>query len=242
MSSEQATRIWSEYHDRVEALPERDCVAPKRLPLSREEQQLADNFMHFHRQNANVRGVIKIDPLNLVTHQPHVNLNQCSKYSSDAVNAARYAKHSLAMAQGVHNMSIRAGLNIMDVDVPHGEFAFAFNQNAGQFHVLEQARHISVTAFQDRMLLWAGYHRSYAFMANEKPDGIECSLLVALTTDADFLVSPQSPNQGLRAIVCGLRPPLFRDFLDVNFFMSVNLKRKRWVLQIRANCMGIDDP
>jgi hypothetical protein len=112
----------------------------------------------------------------------------------------------------------------MDVAVPHGEFAFVFNQQIGQFQVQELARHISVTRFQDRMLLWAGYHRSYAFMTNENPDGIERSLLVALTTDADFLVSAQSPNQGLRAVICGLRPPLFRDFLDRDLFMDVNLK------------------
>lgn len=242
MDSEQAERIWAQYHERVEALPERNCLAPQPIPLSREEQAIADNFMRSHRQNVNVRGVIKINPLNLVTHQPHVNLNQCANYSHDAISAARYAKHSLAIAQGVHNLAIRAGLNLMDVDVPHGEFAFVFNQNAGQFQILELARHVSVTTFQNRMLLWAGYHRSYAFMANANPDGIERSLLVALTTDADFLVSPQSPNQGLRAIVCGLRPPLFRDFLDANFFMEVNLKRKRWVLQVRAACVGIDDP
>jgi len=139
-------------------------------------------------------------------------------------------------------MAIRQGLNAMDVDVPHGEFAFAFNQGTSQFYIMELARHISVTAFQDRMLLWAGYHRSYAFIANTNPEGIERSLLVALTTDADFLVSAQSPNQGLRAMVCGLRPPLFRDFFDDALFMEVNLKRKRFVLQVRALCVGVNDP
>jgi len=240
MDQQIAERKWTQYHDMVEALPERNCCAPERIRLSREEQNLADNFMRFHRQNTNVREVIKINPMNLVTHQPHVNLHQCATYAPDAVSTARYARHSLAIAQATHNMAIRAGLNTMDVEVPHGEFAFAFNQNAGQFHVLELARHISVTAFQDRMLLWAGYHRSYAFMTNANPEGIERSLLVALTTDADFLVSPQSPNQGLRAVVCGLRPPLFRDFLEGALFMEVNLKRRRWVLQVRAACVGVD--
>jgi hypothetical protein len=242
VTPEQAERIWVGYRDRVAALPERDCSAPATLPLTQAEQLLADNFMRYHRQNANVRQVIKINPLNLVTHQPHVNLDQCGKYRADATNASKYAKHSLALAQGAHQLQVQAGLNIMDVGVPHGEFAFVFNQQTGQFQVLELARHISVTRFQDRMLLWAGYHRSYAFIENANPDGIERSLLVALTTDADFLVSPQSPNQGLRAVITGLRPPLFRDFLDRDLFMDVHLKRKRWVLQVRAACVGVDDP
>lgn len=244
MTPQRAEEIWAQYRDRVALLPERDCSAPAALPLTQEERALAENFMRFHRQrqNHNVREVIKINPLNLVIHQPHVNLDQSGRYAQDAANASRYARHSLAIAQGVHNMQIEAGLNMMDVQVPHGEFAFVFNQQIGQFQVLELARHVSVTRFQNRMLLWAGYHRSYAFMTNENPDGMERSLLVALTTDADFLVSPHSPNQGLRAVICGLRPPLFRDFFDRDLFMDVNLKRKRWVLQVRSACVGIDDP
>jgi hypothetical protein len=241
MDAQIAEQKWNHYHEVVEALPQRNCQAPEQLPLTREEQALADRFMQAHRQNPNVRGVVKINPLNLITHQPHVNLHQSTTYTHDATSAAAYARHSLAVAQSNHAMAIRAGLNIMDVDVPHGEFAFTFNQGISQFQVLELARHVSVTTFQDRMLLWAGYHRSYAFITKANPDGMERSLLVALTTDADFLVSPQSPNQGLRAVVCGLRPPLFRDFLDGSLFMEVNLKRKRWVLQVRAACVGVDD-
>jgi hypothetical protein len=185
--------------------------------------------------------VIKINPMNLVTHQPSVVINQMQRYTADANDGFRYAKHSLGIAKGAHNINVQHGLNAMDIAVPHGEFAFMFNQQTHQFQVLELARHISVTAFQGRMLLWAGYHRSYARMASANPDGIDRSLLVALTTDADFLLSPQSPNQGLRATVTGLRPPLFGDFFDDTLFMRVNLKRKRFVLQVRAQVAPVDD-
>lgn len=242
LTAELAEQKWAEYRDKVAALPERDCSAPIRLPMSAAEQRHADDFMRFHRQyiNGSVREVIKINPLNLVTHQPHVLLDQAGAYAADATDAAHFARHSLATARGVHNIQIQAGLNAMDIIVPHGEFAFAFEPQTSAWGVIETARHISVTAFQNRMLLWAGYHRSYAFMDRANPDGIERSLLVALTTDADFLLSPQSPNQGLRATVCGLRPTLFRDFFDGDLFMTVSLKRKRFVLQVRAQCVGVD--
>lgn len=60
------------------------------------------------------------------------------------------------------------------------------------------------------------------------PDAIERSVLVVDTTDGEFLVSPSSPNQGVRAVCCGLRPPLFADFFDDRFFIQLPLKRKRF--------------
>ena len=243
LTAEAAEQLWTRYRDAVAALPERDCCAPACIPLSPAEKTIADRFLKFHRQHPqpSVRDVIKINPLNLVAHQPYVLMNKAAEYAKNASDAATYAQHSLDIAKGINNIQFNHGLNFMDVPVPHGEFAIAFNGNPQSWVVLELARHISVTAFQGRMLLWAGYHRSYAFMDRENPEGIERSLLVALTTDADFLVSAQSPNQGLRALVCGLRPPLFRDFFNDSLFMTTNLKRKRFVLQIRAQCFGVDE-
>src|SRR5256885_685347 len=95
MNQQRAEQVWTQYHDAVESLPVRNCEAPQRVPLTREEQNIATDFMRVHQQNANVREIIKINPLNLVTHQPHVNLNQCGIYAQDAATAARYARHSL---------------------------------------------------------------------------------------------------------------------------------------------------
>ncbi len=244
LSRNQAEEIWAGYRARVDAIGGRDALAPPYLPLNREEQSAADAFMRFHRQRGHIgsiRRVVKIDPMGLVAHQPIVVLDQAGRYSQDAISAARYARHSLATTAGTHNLQLQTGLNYVDVSLPHGEFCFIFNQQAGRFEVLEQARHVSVTEFQNRLLLFAGYHRSYARSDRANIDGIERSLLVALTTDGDFLVSQQSPNQGLRATLCGLRAPLFRDFFDPDFFMRIDLKRKRFVLQVRASVAAVDD-
>jgi hypothetical protein len=243
LSEDEAEAIWHQYSERVNALPERPALAPQRLQLTPEERRLADAFMQFHRQfgpTGSVKDVIKIDPTGLVAYQPHVIIEQSGKYRTDAHNAATFAQHSLAVIRGQHQLQLNCGVNAADAAVPHGEFMFVFNQQSQKFEIMEQGRHVSVTAFQNRMLLWAGYHRSYARIENANPDGNDRSLLVALTTDGDFLVSPQSPNHGLRAMVCGLRPALLGDFLDDALFMRVNLKRKRFVLQIRAACVPVD--
>jgi hypothetical protein len=238
---EEAHELWRVRNERVQALPERPANAPTELPLDAREQAEADAFMRAMGQAPNVKRVIKIDPHGLVAYQPVVVLDQVGKYQPHAVSAADYACKSLSTLANRANLQIQAGFNMANVAVPHGEFIFAFNGQAGQFQIQELARHISVTEFQSRMLLWSGYHRSYARIASAKPDGKDRSLLVALTTDGDSFVSPQSPNQGLRAMVCGLRPSLLGDFFDDTLFMAVNLKRKRFVLQIRAICVPVDD-
>jgi hypothetical protein len=243
LSRDRAERIWQEYNQRVNAINMRIGGAPQRLPLDRHEQNAADTFIRFHRQRGHlgsIREVIKIDPMGLIAHQPIVVIDQAAKYTADATSAASYARHSLGTAAGAHNLQLQGGLNAVDVALPHGEFAFFFNQQMGRFEVTELARHISVTEFQNRMLLFAGYHRSYARIERANIEGMDRSLLVALTTDGDFLLSTASPNQGLRATLCGFRPPLLRDFFDPDFVMRVHLKRKRFVLQVRAQIVPID--
>ncbi|MGA3165028.1 MAG: hypothetical protein ABSF14_02805 [Terriglobia bacterium] len=244
LSQERALAHWEEYRAKVDALPEREANAPTRLPLNREERQAAEEFLRFHRNlgpAGSVRDVIKIDPIGLVAYQFYVILDKVAEYTDHVMANTWCARNCLAKIQGPHNIQISHRLNAMDISVPHGEFAFIFNQQLGRFDVIEQARHVSVTAFQNRMILWAGYHRSYARMASANPDGTDRSLLVALTTDADFFVSAQSPNQGLRAMVCGSRPCLLGDFLDASLFIQVKLRKKRFQLQVRSQVVPIND-
>jgi len=244
LTGERALVLWQEYHARVEALPEREANAPVRLPLNREEQQAAEDFLRFHRSlgpGGSVRDVIKIDPTGLVAYQFYVVLDKVAEYTDHVTANTWCARNCLITVRRPQQIQVHHALNAMDVDVPHGEFAFIFNQQLGRFEVIEQARHVSVTAFQNRMILWAGYHRSYARMASANPDGTDRSLLVALTTDADFFVSTHSPNQGLRAMVRGSRPCLLGDFLDESFFMQVKLRKKRFQLQVRSQIVPIND-
>lgn len=74
------------------------------------------------------------------------------------------------------------------------------------------------------------------------PDAIDRSLVVALTADGNFKVSPASPNHGEREMLTGARPPLFGDFFDERFFIKVKLRKKRFELQIRGQIVAIDEP
>lgn len=72
-------------------------------------------------------------------------------------------------------------------------------------------------------------------------EAIGRSLLMVLTTDADFLVSAASPNQGLRDMICGARPPFFADFFNDTFAMTIKLRKRRYELQVRAQVVALDE-
>ncbi len=91
------------------------------------------------------------------------------------------------------------------------------------------------------MMLWAGYHRSYARMLSIAPDAIDRSLVVALTRDGVLKVLPGSPNHGELKMLTGARPPLFGDFFDARFFMNVRLRKRRFELRVRAELVPIDE-
>lgn len=240
----QAKDMWEKYRQNVEALGDRGVGSPERLRLDADEQRAAEQFLHFHRQfgpQSAVRDVIKIDPSRLVAHQFYILLDRVAAYSDHADAHSWPYRHCLETERRPHQINIQHRINEMNIAVPHGEFAFIFNINGGKFEVMEHARHVSVTEYNGRMILWAGYHRSYARMAKANPDATGRSLLVALTTDATFFVSEQSPNQGLRAMVCGPRPSLLGDFFDGRFFIKVKLRKKRYELQVRAQVVPVND-
>lgn len=241
LSDADATAIWQRYRSEVESLPPRAATAPIRVSLMESEKRLVAPFLeHFRKLGAqNILDVVKIDPMQLVVHQLYVVTEHAENYAKTVTTPRGWINKCVSVVSTQHNLQIRAGMNIVDVDIPHGEFGFTFVPNLG-FQIQELARHVSVTEFSNRMILWAGYHRTYAKMCSAAPDANDRSLPVALTTDATFVVSPAAPNQGLREMLCGPRPPVFADFFDERFFIRVNLRRKRFQLQIRAVLVALD--
>jgi hypothetical protein len=81
-----------------------------------------------------------------------------------------------------------------------------------------------------------GYHRSYARVAATNGDMTDCSILAAVTTKAQEAVNTEP---SLRDLLLGERPPVFADFLDERFYLDVELRRKRYQLQIRSEVAKI---
>lgn len=244
----QAAEAWEQYHNRVQELPERDGAAPQRLPLSNAERAEADAFLRRVRQAGatNILDVIKIDHRQCTVWQLQVVTERSEAYARTMATPHAKIRHCLGLhAAPAGQVQIMSIPNDVHVKIPHAEFMFNFlnpaGQNPGGFQIQEMAKHITTTAYGQRLLLWSGYHRSFALMTNEYPDGMDRSLVAVLTTDGEAVLSPQSPNQGVREMLRGLRPPLFADFLDERFCMRIRLRKKRCELWIQGRIMWFDD-
>src|ERR1017187_9282420 len=225
-----ARGIWRKYRDAVEALGERDLTPPTKLPITNFYEDRA--FREFSRRYANapnLKGLVRVDPFQLTVHQLYVVTERSGDYRKKVETVKGWIDECVLCVAPPVQMQVKAGPGSFYVNVPHMEFMLGVTPN-GTFQIQQLARFVGVTEYSDRMMLWAGYHRSYARIASMAPEAIERSLLVALTTDGDFMVSPVSPNQGVRDILTGTCPPLFSDFFDERFFMRIKLRKKRYEL------------
>jgi hypothetical protein len=246
LTEQQAEDFWLPYSQNVSAI-QRSVTTPERLVMDPQEQAWAAEAMHFYKRTLripNVREIIKIDPYGLVAHQNYVVTEKAATYTQSLQNAADWYNEAVKPAlPSPRNVPTFVGPNAMNIDLPHGEFTLAFNPAHSQYAVQENMRFVTAWEIQQftRMILWAGYHRSYARMVNIAPDANVRSLLMVLVDVGTVDVFPGEPNGGLRAILCGPNPPLFGDFFDDRFCATVRLRKKRFQFQVRANCVPIDD-
>jgi hypothetical protein len=246
LSDEGPAAIWARYNDAVRELGTRNVRVPAQLEMNSQERRSADAFLDFFKrqmQIPSILDVVKIDPRDLVVRQFYVITQQSNTYATEVCTAAGWARHCLPTALPTpKSVKIFSGMNAVNIEVPHGEFFFTHNAQTGKFEISEYLRHVSVSRFaaHERMLLWAGYHRSYARMASTVPEAMVRSALMVLTTDGTFETSPGATDQGLRAIICGDTPPLFADFFDERLVMKVKLRKKRFELRVRSAIAAID--
>lgn len=138
-------------------------------------------------------------------------------------------------------MPLRMEDDAIKVTLPHGEHMFATVQ--GGFTIQQGAGWVSVCETAGRMILKAGYHRSFAFSRTliKDPEAKEKSLLVAVTNTLPPPLLPAFPKQGLRTTVLGSRAPVFSDFFDDTLAMAVKLRKKRYEMHIRVSVVGINE-
>ncbi|MFY9561282.1 MAG: hypothetical protein WAQ52_13700 [Terriglobales bacterium] len=260
LTEAQAEVIWRPYRERCEALPEREAAAPSHIPLNHDERKHASLFMAAQARLGpqTIQDVIKIDLSRVVVHQLSIVATRSNDlYFSRVRTTTGWLHQALPLtprppAAFTWNLSVSAnGLNTaVDFDIPHGEFVFAPDPTGQFFSVQQYQSYISVMrgpgTGSERMLLKAGYHRSYArVLSMMLPTATVPSAVVALERNT-FLPPPnQAAAAGLTVATAGLRPngrrpALFADFFDDALAMRVNLRRKRYQLQVRSTWVEID--
>lgn len=232
-----AIRLWECFKAKVSGLGPRACPAPILAPQSLKEKLAGERLIKkAHRKGGfNVKRLVKLDPWGLVVHQLQVIEDRSNLYRRALRTDIDKVKMCLPSATGPHQLPFQRVQDTIIIDLPHGEYEISVNPQKN-IEISENARHISIAAFDGRLLLWAGYHRSYALTlaSQEYPEEIERLVLAILTTDADLFLGARSIFPDKRDMVRGPCPALFRDFFDDDLCMKIKLRKRRCQIHLNA--------
>ena len=233
LNDHDAEALWAQYRERVNAVRGRPVRAPAPLVFTDDEQRLVADFLQDQaRHGGSVRNVVKVDPLGLVAHQLEITTARSASLSERLQTPADWALECLCPAPSAERPSIRHAPNSMDVDLPHGEWALVFDAKLGLV-LGEAARCITVTTIEPYLVLWSGYHRTYASIACRPKGG--ATVLAAVVDDPGVAAAARSC--GLRAVGSG-NPPVFSDFFDPELALPVRFRAKRFTMEIRARMVA----
>jgi hypothetical protein len=244
MTEESAVGLWQTYKAKVAALPKRTCNVAKSIKLNRREQEAIADFKKSPKHSTDtIHDVVKMDPSGLVLHQFYVVTERSEEYVKLMHNDRQRIKHSF----GLDKQEIETVTNgsITLLKFPHFEYDVktgVLPDGRPTINIVEWPRYISAVRREDRILLWGGYHRIYAFLSNSfsktEPDGPDDPPLVTLITHpgVEQFFSAASERPDVRDCVLGDCPALFSDFFNPDLFMEVSfVKRQKQVKLDSAN-------
>lgn len=199
--------------------------------MTEAEKQAAE--AHLARINATPKAcfkpeVIKVCAANILAKQFYVLADRSEEYKNKMSDEVQRANH--CFGEGLNCASPLAFRQVDQchwvVDLPH--FEYVINKVPQGFNFQERDRHIlAVRAPENRLVLWAGYHRTHAVLCHTpgEPDAVAPLLTVmsGIPEVDDFFSRPSV----VRDKLLSKRPALLRDFLDEDLFMIVNLRKTK---------------
>jgi hypothetical protein len=251
-----AEAVWEQYRDRAAALPEREAAAPRRLPLNPHEREHADRFLAFIPSlgPTTVADVIKVAIMDLVVHQPILVVGHSEQYNN-RLGGDAWLHEALPLAPReaarINSRFTQNGLHsAVDIDIPHAEFAFLPDRTGQYFSAHQLQSLISVMRCagtgQERLIVKTGFHRLYARARSMMPAAATVPTAVVALDRNTFARPPgNAPGTGVTAATSGLwptgrRPALFADFFNEDLLFRVNVRQKRYQLQVRSTWVEID--
>jgi len=259
-AAEEAIEIWEDYRNRASALPLDRGSACARLPLNADEHAHAQKFMDFLNVYTNgqhqVSEVLKVNLRLMLAYQYQVVTERSDDYAQRNQNEAEWMNELLPTAMPPAQFSGQFSLGLPHnphpmssqilIELPHAECAFLPAPQNGLFGPSQFMRHVTVCAQGQKILLKAGYHRSFARLASAPP-GTVPTAVVALERNS-WVLPVNQPPAGVGVIAAatelhpsGRLPALFSDFSTEGLFMDVLLRRKRFQLHVQSTMIAVDD-
>ena len=250
-----AGALWDAARARVDALPDRPCIKLPNLGFNASELGHQAKFFAFLKsiRAHDVIELRKVDLRELVARQYCIVTQRSDDYALRLQSPKAWLDEMVPTAVKPQQLRVQSTQTGMDTysefDVPHAEFYFGPHpQNIGTFTAQELLRHVTIMDGDDRTFLWAGYHRCFARVANAPPAAVP-SAVVAVAKNVLVTPGPTIAAAGDPAIigvdplgVFGTKAPRFADFFAAGLFMDVDLRKKRYQLQVHAKLVALDDP
>ena len=235
LNDDAAEGLWARYRERVNGLRGRPMSQPVPHPPAGEEGRIITSFMQDTARHAgSIQEVVKVDPFALVVHQLEITIGRSRSISQRLRTATDWAGECLCPAPSSIAPPVRHAPNSVDVDLPHGEWALLFDSRYGLI-LGEAARCITLTTIGPHLVLWSGYHRTYASAGWRRET--ERTILAAVVNGLGS--HPASRSCGLRAVNSD-NPPIFADFFNPELALPVRFRAKRFTMQIRAQVVAVN--
>ncbi|MGP8155853.1 MAG: hypothetical protein ACLQMT_03200, partial [Candidatus Acidiferrales bacterium] len=201
------------------------------LPLIEAERQAVED--HTRRLRAGKNGqyfteVVKVHPGDLIVHQYSVLIERSEEHANEMQNDVTRVNRCLGVGMNFCGNLVQRqeSPKRLVVDLPHFEYVPELQPDG--LKVTERDKYITAVRLPNgKLILWSGYHRTYALLRQLGGEGAGGAPLLTVMTafpDAIRFFSKATP---VRDTVLGERPALLRDFLDDTLSISVNLRKKR---------------
>jgi tetratricopeptide (TPR) repeat protein len=231
LSCSGAEEIWEAKKAAVESLGSEEPPALRKLPLSEADLKAARKFRSKHPEAVAVVDFTRLNPMDLVVHQLWLSSAIAEKYRS-AVTPDKWRQTALVDPPSNRDLKWTRQANLIVCDLPHAEYLLAGPLSAdGQMKVVEAPGFVTVAFHAERALLVSGYHRTHAcaehiLQTPNAPHGV-------LFGVANYLAEMGEEARDVLDLMEMRRPPRMADFFDERLALPVQLRRRRYRMQIR---------
>jgi hypothetical protein len=246
---DKAEQLWREYRDRVLNLPQRTHVHES-LPFDNEDMQHVEQFMarmvQGRRNQHEIASILKLDLRSLIANQQLILTERSTNYAAMTSTQTEWRNEFLPLSLPLQQIGMKCAiglpfhLNPLDTtivyDLPGGEFSF-LPQGNGLFAISELPRFAIARMHNRNLVLKNGYHRSLARILSSSPAHIPTGLVV--------LEGADEVEDSFEIAMPWLEPelplPVMGDYTCEGMYLDVQIRRKRYQIEVQARWRALDD-
>ncbi len=193
-----------------------------------------------------ISGVIRVDLRKVLAVQHIVVTERSHDYAALSLGDAAWRNEFLPVVMFPPQIGMRYSVGYPShghpchttilFDIPSAEFAFLPQQN-GSFAISELPRYVVACERNGTLILRNGYHRSLARMRNAVTGEVPTALVAKMAFDSGNALAEKE----LASTHSDLPPALMEDYQTEGLYMDVQMRRKRYQIEVKARWLAVDE-